>query len=70
METVEELDARLERDMPMYGEAKRIQAKMMLAGDDGSWAGELDPVRVMISATAILAKELDALQKSANKSVT
>jgi hypothetical protein len=57
-ETTEELRARLNATIPMYAEAKRIHARLMTAGDDGSWAGETDLVKVVMYATAILAAEL------------
>jgi hypothetical protein len=65
-ESTVELETRLRRELPMYAEAKRIHARMMAAGDDGSWAGETNPTRVMIYATAILAEEL-AIQSLAAK---
>jgi hypothetical protein len=61
-ESAEDLDKRLRVEMPMYEEAERIMARLMTAGDDGSWASEIDPVRVHIYATAILAEELEAIK--------
>lgn len=63
-ETAEALEQRLRGELPFYARAERIHTKMMLAGDDGSWAGETDVAKVMVYATAILAEELEVFAKN------
>ena len=58
-ETNKQLEARLRTELPKYDDAKRLLAKLQGAGDDGSWAGELDSVRVTIYQISILAEALE-----------
>lgn len=54
-ETRTELEAALRKDQPYYDEAKKIHISLLFAGDDGSWAGETDAVRLHLLTTARLA---------------
>jgi hypothetical protein len=57
----QKLEDELRAKLKYYDAAKAIHASMLFAGDDGSWAGETDPVKVHLLATGKLAHELGKL---------
>ena len=64
-ETTDELVARLEAELPMWSDAKRIMTRLMMASDDGTWAGETNVIRAYAYQIATLAEELQKLQADA-----
>lgn len=51
--------------MDLEQKAREIAARMALAGDDGSWAGELDFDRVWENGIAILKESLRSVRNEA-----